>query len=283
MTTSSTATTSASIVTRSSGNFSGNNINANHFIRGSQIGNSSLSISETDGNNDAQVALSHPGGQTFGILTWDAQTYISSGVYYSNGVWVHQNSNNNNQMFVMNPGGGAKWFASNNGSASWNVASSIHLWNDSGVWQRPLSSTLTMNTSGTGISGSTSFNNSGNVTFTVTSNATSGNTANTIVSRNGSGDFNARYINADRFRSSSDANTRLQNNALVLRAVHQPLYLRDTNNNSSFLHCNSNIFYVLRGGNDSESWTQVNSVCLCRSTSPTTTQRLVEQLLHRLT
>lgn len=25
------------------------------------------------------------------------------------------------------------------------------------------------------------------------------------------------------------------------------------------LHCNSNIFYVLRGGNDTESWTQVNS------------------------
>ena len=81
--------------------FSGNEIKANHFVRGSQIGNSSLSISETDGNNDAQIAL-HPGGQTFGILTWDAQTYLSSGVYYSNGVWVHQNSNNNNQMFVMN-------------------------------------------------------------------------------------------------------------------------------------------------------------------------------------
>ena len=86
LSTSSTATTGDSVVTRSSGNFSGNNINANHFIRGSQIGNSSLSISETDGNNDSHIALQHPGGQTFGILTWDAQTYISSGVYYSNGV-----------------------------------------------------------------------------------------------------------------------------------------------------------------------------------------------------
>ena len=101
--------------------------------------------------------------------------------------------------------------ASNNGSASWNVASSITLWNDSGVWQRPLSRTLTMNTSGTGISGSTSFNNSGNVTFTVTSNATSSNNANTIVSRNGSGDFNARYITAERFRVTADTNTRLEN------------------------------------------------------------------------
>ena len=160
----------------------------------------------------------------------------------------------------MEPGDGARWHASNNGSGSWNVASNIMLWSDAGVWQRPLSRTLTMNTSGTGISGSTSFNNSGNVTFTVTSNATSSNNANTIVSRNGSGDFNARYITAERFRVTADTNTRLQNNALVIRGGSPTVYLRDTNHNSSFLHCNSNIFYILRGNNDSESWTQVNSV-----------------------
>ena len=163
-------------------------------------------------------------------------------------------------MFQLQPGSGAKWFASNNGSGSWNVASGIALWNDSGVWQRPLSSTLTMNTSGNGISGSTSFNNSGNVTFTVTSNATSSNAVNSIVYRNGSGDFNARYINATRFRSSADTNTRLENNKLILRGSSPTVYLRDTNHNVSMLHCNSNIFYVLRGSNDSESWTQVNSV-----------------------
>jgi len=261
MTTSSSNQSSSTIVNRdSSGNFRGNEIKANHFVRGSQIGNSSLSISETDGNNDAQLALSHPGGQTFGILTWDAETYLSSGIYYSNGAWVHQNSNNNNQLFSMEPGDGARWHASNNGSGSWNVASNIMLWSDAGVWQRPLSRTLTMNTSGNGISGSTSFNNSGNVTFTVTSNATSSNAVNSIVFRNGSGDFNARYITAERFRNSVDTNTRLQNNALVIRGGSPTVYLRDTNHNSSFLHCNSNIFYVLRGGNDSESWTQVNSV-----------------------
>ena len=160
----------------------------------------------------------------------------------------------------MAPGNGMRWYASNNGSGSWNVASSIQLWSDSGVWQRPLSRTLTMNTSGVGISGSASFNNSGNVTFTVTSNATSGNTASTIVSRNSSGDSNHRYLNADRFRTTADSNTRLQNNALVIRGGSPTVYLRDTNHNSSFLHCNSNIFYVLRGNNDSESWTQVNSV-----------------------
>ena len=59
-----------------------------------------------------------------------------------------------------------------------------------------LNNTLTLNTSGTGLSGSASFNNSGAATFTVTSNATSSNTANTIVSRNGSGNFSAGTITA---------------------------------------------------------------------------------------
>ena len=52
----------------------------------------------------------------------DAQTYISS-EFIIVMVLGLLNSNNNNLMFVMNPGG-AKWFASNNGSAL-NVVSSI--------------------------------------------------------------------------------------------------------------------------------------------------------------
>jgi hypothetical protein len=62
-----------------------------------------------------------------------------------------------------------------------------------------LQNTLTLNTSGTGLSGSTTFNNSGAATFTVTSNATSVNTNNTIVSRNGSGGFSAGIITATSF------------------------------------------------------------------------------------
>jgi hypothetical protein len=58
--------------------------------------------------------------------------------------------------------------------------------------------TLTMATSGTGLSGSASFtaNDSDNVTFTVTSNATNANTASTIVARDGSGNFSAGTITA---------------------------------------------------------------------------------------
>lgn len=56
--------------------------------------------------------------------------------------------------------------------------------------------TLTMNTSGTGLSGSTTYNGSGAATFTVASNATNANTASTIVARDASGNFSAGTITA---------------------------------------------------------------------------------------
>jgi hypothetical protein len=61
--------------------------------------------------------------------------------------------------------------------------------------------TLTMNVSGTGLSGSQTFtaNQSSNATFTVTSNATSANTLSTIVARDSStGGFTCGDINAQR-------------------------------------------------------------------------------------
>lgn len=56
--------------------------------------------------------------------------------------------------------------------------------------------TLTLATSGTGLSGSASYNGSSGQTFTVTSNATSANTASAIVARDASGNFNAGTITA---------------------------------------------------------------------------------------
>lgn len=56
--------------------------------------------------------------------------------------------------------------------------------------------TLTLNVSGTGLSGSTTYNGSAAATFTVTSNATSANTASTIVARDASGNFTAGTITA---------------------------------------------------------------------------------------
>jgi hypothetical protein len=59
-----------------------------------------------------------------------------------------------------------------------------------------LQNTLTLNTSGTGLSGSATFNNSSSSTFTVTSNATSNNTGGTIVARNANGGFSAGIVTA---------------------------------------------------------------------------------------
>jgi hypothetical protein len=62
----------------------------------------------------------------------------------------------------------------------------------------PNNGTLTMNVSGTGLSGSATFtaDQAGGSTFTVTSNATSDNTAGAIVARDGSGNFTAGTITA---------------------------------------------------------------------------------------
>jgi hypothetical protein len=72
--------------------------------------------------------------------------------------------------------------------------------------------TLTMNVSGTGLTGSQTFtaNQSSAATFTVTSNATSANTVNTIVARNASGNFSAGSITASALNGlgvSSGTNT----------------------------------------------------------------------------
>jgi len=65
--------------------------------------------------------------------------------------------------------------------------------------------TLTLNTSGTGLSGSTTYNGSGAATFTVTSNATSANTVSAIVARDGSGNFSAGTITATLSGTASSA------------------------------------------------------------------------------
>lgn len=67
--------------------------------------------------------------------------------------------------------------------------------------------TLTLNVSGTGLSGSTTYNGSAAATFTVTSNATSANTASTLVARDASGNFTAGTITAALTGNASTATT----------------------------------------------------------------------------
>jgi hypothetical protein len=69
--------------------------------------------------------------------------------------------------------------------------------------------TLTVNTSGTGLTGSGTFgaNSATNQTITITSNATSANTASTLVARDASGNFVAGTITAELAGNASTATT----------------------------------------------------------------------------
>ena len=95
-------------------------------------------------------------------------------------------SNNYNSYAPSLTGGGA--------SGTWG----INITGNAATASNVNNGTLTLNVSGTGLTGSASFtaNQSGNTTFTVTSNATSANTGSTIVARDASGNFSAGTITA---------------------------------------------------------------------------------------
>jgi hypothetical protein len=61
------------------------------------------------------------------------------------------------------------------------------------------------------------------------------------------------------FYDRDDTSVRWDAGTLVLRNASPTVYFRDTDHNSAMIHVNSNIFYVLRGGNDTETWTTVGS------------------------
>ena len=94
---------------------------------------------DTGNGTDSGLVMRKAASKTaMGFLPWDSDAYITAGVYYDGGAWVHHNANNNNQLFVMSPGTGISWYASNNGTGSWNVANGITLWNDAGTWRQPV-------------------------------------------------------------------------------------------------------------------------------------------------
>jgi hypothetical protein len=91
-----------------------------------------------------------------------------------------------NNLLPSQTGNSGKYLQTNGATTSWVTLTA------------PNNGTLTMNVSGTGLSGSATFtaDQAGASTFTVTSNATNANTASTIVARDGSGDFSAGTITA---------------------------------------------------------------------------------------
>ena len=113
---------------------------------GTFFGDSRLSLAGTNGNNDAVLTAVKADGTTnpvFSILPWDDQIFLSAGIYYSNGAWIQNSSTNNNQLLTMTPGQGMNWYASNNGTSSWNVSSNRQLWDDNSYWKSLVQSTRT--------------------------------------------------------------------------------------------------------------------------------------------
>lgn len=149
-------------------------------------------------------------------LNWPTGIRLNGGTSYGqSGVKV---IGNNNSLTV---NGNVAWNAGNDGSGSGLDADLLdgqqgsyyldynNLTNVPAAGSTPNNGTLTLNVSGTGLSGSASFtaNQSGNSTFTVTSNATNANTASTIVARDGSGNFSAGTITAALSGNSTTATT----------------------------------------------------------------------------
>lgn len=109
-----------------------------------------------------------------------------------------------------------------------------------------------------------------NATITSASSNLIGVAANNIYMRPGSGydlivdvgngiNVTSGNIRAPAFYYSSDTNSRWVNGyQLYLRGTSPTIFFRDTDANSAMIHVNSNIFYILRAGNDTETWTQVN-------------------------
>ena len=72
------------------------------------------------------------------------------------------------------------------------------------------------------------------------------------------GTTNLNDVRGNIFYQKDDTNSRWDSGFFVLRGTSPTIYFRDTDHNSAMLHNNSNLFYILRGANDTETWTQVS-------------------------
>jgi hypothetical protein len=114
---------------------------------GSAIGTRANSLSiESTGSNSPWVAKSSGYDTVASILPWaSCHNYIGTGIYYDDGAWVHSADTTNNSLFALH-GTGANWYSSNNSTSSWNVASNVPLWNQSGQWTGDINTTYDINT-----------------------------------------------------------------------------------------------------------------------------------------
>jgi hypothetical protein len=221
---------------------------------GAAIGSRGTSISVSGSSNSSAFAAKSSNYDTvFGILPHSGSwTYLSTGIYYNNDSWVHASADTNNALLGFNGGSGAAWYASNNSSPSWNVASAVSLWNQSGTWIGALNAAGGSQVNGNTILHAGNYNSYalplGGGILTGTLVAASG----TVLS------FNAGTTTADSYnyvlQASNDTGAKLVVfvngstrsadggvNASVIRSDGGPLVLGSTSYNTNILGSNVTI------------------------------------------
>lgn len=87
-----------------------------------------------------------------------------------------------------------------------------------------------------------------------------------IIDTSGVNNAKAGYIQSNAslrapiFYDSDDTNSYFDANRIIMRGGDPTIIMRDTNHNSAMIHVNSNRWYVLRGGNDTGSWSSIGGV-----------------------
>jgi hypothetical protein len=102
---------------------------------GTRVGGAGLSVNGTADNNDSQIIIKKPSQSTWSMMAWDGVNYEGYNIYYDNSAWVHSAPTGTNvNSLLARTTDGMRWYASNDGTSSWNQASNTQLWNLVGTW-----------------------------------------------------------------------------------------------------------------------------------------------------
>ena len=167
-----------------------------------------------DVNADRTIALNPYGGNTgIGLTNPSQKLHVQGNLRVTGAIYDSNNSAGTNNQVLKSTGVGVTWVSGSGSGVDADLLdgnNSTYYLNYNNLTNQPTigNATLTLNVSGTGLSGSQTFtaNQTTAATFTVTSNATSANTVSTIVARDASGNFSAGTITATTF-SGNLANT----------------------------------------------------------------------------
>jgi len=105
-----------------------------------------LQVESAVASSSPIVAKSGTYDTVWGVLPWSGgKTFFSTGLYYDNGSWVHASDNSYNALLAFSGDDGGQWYASDNSTGSWNIASNRPLWNNAGQWNGDINTTADIN------------------------------------------------------------------------------------------------------------------------------------------